>query len=111
MLQSGSRLQRTLIDEQLIAIYTIDKVLLPELFKAQAETPVPAATPKEEADSPKVNTKKAPLLSDEVNTPLADDAADQNAAIIFDSACFGSLFVCVVDSEECCKFFFFFFFF
>ena len=83
-----------MFDEQLIAIYTIDRVLLPELFKAQAETPVPAATPKEAADSPKVNTKKVPLLSDEVNTSLVDDAADQKAAIRFDRASFRSLIVC-----------------
>ena len=43
-------------------------------------------------------------LSDGANTPLADAEADQNAAIRFDSASFGSfLTLCVVDSEECYK--------
>ncbi|KAF3951809.1 hypothetical protein CMV_022579 [Castanea mollissima] len=77
----------TVIDKLLITIHAIDKVLLPkELFKAQAETPAPILTPKEAADSPKANAKKAPSLSDGANTPLADDEADQNSAIRFDSA-------------------------
>ena len=53
-----------------------------------------------EAESSGGQTKKAPSLSDGANTPLADDEADQNAAIRFDSVNFGS-FLCVVDSEEC----------
>ncbi|KAL0000565.1 hypothetical protein SO802_014346 [Lithocarpus litseifolius] len=74
VLRSRSHLQRTLIDKLLITIFTIDKVLLPkELFKAQAETQAPISTPKAAADSPKANTKKAPSLLDEANTPLADD--------------------------------------
>ncbi|KAL0000538.1 hypothetical protein SO802_014319 [Lithocarpus litseifolius] len=99
-----AKITGTLIDEQPIAIYTIDKVLLPkELFKAQAETPAPAPAPDVTADSPKPSTKKskkAPSPSDEADTPspaddAADQVADQNAAVRFDGARFGSLIVCV----------------
>ena len=91
-----TKITGTLINEQPIAIYTIDKVLLPkELFKAQADTPASDVT----ADSPKLSTKKtkkAPSPSDEADTPsLANDAADQNAAVRFNGTRFGSLIVCV----------------
>nr|POE91973.1 hypothetical protein CFP56_33173 [Quercus suber] len=47
------------LQEQLIAIYTIDKVLLTEeLFKAQAKTLALAPALEEAADSPKTSKKK-----------------------------------------------------
>ena len=48
-----------MIDKQLIAIYMIDNVLLPnELFRAQAKTLALAVTPKEVADFLKASKKK-----------------------------------------------------
>ena len=91
-----TKITGTLINEQPIAIYTIDKVLLPkELFKAQADTPASDVT----ADSPKLSTKKtkkAPSPSDEADTSSpTKDVADQNAAVRFNGMRFGSLIVCV----------------
>ncbi|KAL0008377.1 hypothetical protein SO802_009879 [Lithocarpus litseifolius] len=97
-----AKITGTLIDEQPIAIYTINKDLLPkELFKAQAETPAPALALDVTMDSPKPSTKKskkAPSPSDEANTPSStddavDQVADQNAAVRFDGTRFGSLIV------------------
>ncbi|CAK7324502.1 unnamed protein product [Dovyalis caffra] len=74
----------TLIDEQPLAIYTIDKVLLPkELFKA-APTPAPAPAPeKEVADAPKSSKHKKPTADDSPSDSPADspddDPADQTA--------------------------------
>ncbi|KAH7544529.1 hypothetical protein ACOSP7_030119 [Xanthoceras sorbifolium] len=75
----------TLIDEQPVAIYTTDKVLLPnELFKA-APTPAPAPAPEEAADSPKPakkGHKGAPVPDSDADSPAdapEDDAADQTA--------------------------------
>lgn len=51
----------TLLDEQPLAVYSTDKVLLPkELFKAAAAAPAPAPAPAPEvaADSPKASSKK-----------------------------------------------------
>ncbi|KAK9988134.1 hypothetical protein SO802_028373 [Lithocarpus litseifolius] len=99
-----AKITGTLINEQPITIYTINKDLLPkELFKAQAETPAPALALDVTMDSPKPSTKKskkAPSPSDEANTPsptddAADQVADQNAAVRFDGTRFGSLIVCV----------------
>jgi hypothetical protein len=73
----------TLIDEQPLAIYSIDKVLLPkELFKA-ALTPAPAPAPEEAADAPKSSKHKKPSADDAPSDSPADspdgDAADQTA--------------------------------
>jgi hypothetical protein len=80
----------TLIDEQPLAIYTIDKVLLPkELFKA-APTPAPAPAPeKEVADAPKSSKHKKPSSdvvpsdspADSPDGDLADQTADDNASV------------------------------
>ncbi|CAI0378795.1 unnamed protein product [Linum tenue] len=88
----------TLIDEQPLAVYTIDKVLLPrELFKdAPSPTPAPAPAPEKAAEAPKSGKKKksskAPPSSDDdadspapADGPEADsedqEAADENAAL------------------------------
>ena len=82
-------------------IYMIDKVLLlKELFKAQADTSMPAPAPDVTVDSPKPSSKKAPSSSDEVDTSsstdnVVDQVADQNAVVRFDGARFGSLILCV----------------
>ncbi|KAK6269492.1 PREDICTED: fasciclin-like arabinogalactan protein 1 [Theobroma cacao] len=75
----------TLLDEQPVAIYTIDKVLMPsELFKA-APTPAPAPAPEMEADAPKASKSKSKSKSapaSESDSPAEspdDDPADQTA--------------------------------
>ncbi|OIW09512.1 hypothetical protein TanjilG_11634 [Lupinus angustifolius] len=84
-----AKITGTLIDEQPLAIYTVDKVLLPlELFKAAAPVPAPAPAPEPaSADAPaapKKHKKKkaadAPADSDS-DSPAdsPDDAADQSA--------------------------------
>lgn len=84
-----TKITGTLIDEQPLAIYTIDKVLLPrELFKAEAPTPSPAPAPEPAAadapESPKKKKKKKPAPAPEDSDSDApadspDDAADQTA--------------------------------
>ncbi|KDP39270.1 hypothetical protein JCGZ_01027 [Jatropha curcas] len=71
----------TLIDEQPLAIYTINKVLLPkELFKAEAPTPAPAPAPEEAADAPKSSKDLTSAPSDSpADAPADDDAADDTA--------------------------------
>lgn len=92
----------TLYDEQPVAIYTINRVLLPrELFKAEAPTPAPAPAPEEAADSPKPakkKKKKAPSPESDSDSPAespdddpADQTADDNGAIRFDRGGFGLL--------------------
>lgn len=52
-----ARITGTVVDEQPLAIYTIDKVLLPkELFKG-VEAPAPAPAPEKAADAPKGSKK------------------------------------------------------
>ncbi|XVE96678.1 hypothetical protein REPUB_Repub02eG0243100 [Reevesia pubescens] len=85
----------TLLDEQPVAIYTTDKVLMPrELFKA-APTPAPAPAPEEAADAPKGSKSKSKSKSKSASTPEsdapadspgddpADQTADDNAAVSF----------------------------
>ncbi|XP_057461938.1 fasciclin-like arabinogalactan protein 1 [Actinidia eriantha] len=87
-----AKITGTLMDEQPVAIYTIDKVLLPkELFKA-ALTPAPAPAPEKEADSPKPSKKKH-LSPPELDSPAespdedpADQTADKNNAVRFNGA-------------------------
>lgn len=75
----------TLIDEQPVAMYTTDKVLMPkELFKA-APTPAPAPAPEKAADAPKPHKHKKAAPSPESDGSDApadspdDDPADQTA--------------------------------
>ncbi|XP_057982204.1 fasciclin-like arabinogalactan protein 1 [Malania oleifera] len=96
-----AKLTGTLLDDQPLAIYTVDKVLLPkELFKAE----VPAPAPAPEAESPKKSPKKLPKKasppsppsdSDSPDLAPSDDAADQtadnNGAVRFIGARFGSV--------------------
>ncbi|PIA58310.1 hypothetical protein AQUCO_00500322v1 [Aquilegia coerulea] len=75
-----ARIVGTLIDEQPLAVYTINKVLLPrELFKA-ALTPAPAPAPEAEApkdaDSP---TAPEPFAPD--SEPEDQTASDQNGSV------------------------------
>ncbi|KAJ0047196.1 hypothetical protein Pint_03859 [Pistacia integerrima] len=78
----------TLIDEQPLAIYTTDKVLMPkELFKgAAAPTPAPAPAPEKAAKAPK-GSKRAPSTeaadspADSPDDDPADQTADDNSGV------------------------------
>ncbi|KAE8654181.1 Fasciclin-like arabinogalactan protein 1 [Hibiscus syriacus] len=74
---STVKITGTLLDEGPVAIYTINKVLMPkELFKASALSPAPAPAPgpEEAADSPKVSKSKS--KSKAAPTADADSPAD-----------------------------------
>ncbi|KAK2997404.1 hypothetical protein RJ639_026437 [Escallonia herrerae] len=76
-----AKITGTLIDEQPVAIFTINKVLLPkELFKG-ALSPAPAPAP--EAEAPKSSKKKKqkspPAPADTPADSPSEDAADQPA--------------------------------
>ncbi|XP_055808594.1 fasciclin-like arabinogalactan protein 1 [Solanum dulcamara] len=83
-----AKITGTLVDEQPVAIFTINKVLMPkELFKASAApAPAPALAP--DADSPEPSKKKkkhkAPAAADTpADSPAdgpSDDFADSTAA-------------------------------
>ncbi|KAL1821431.1 hypothetical protein DCAR_0417842 [Daucus carota subsp. sativus] len=88
-----ARITGTLFDEQPLAIYTLNNVLLPkELFKAAlSPTPAPAPAP-EAADAPK-GSKKKKKKSKVANSPSdspadspdedpADQTADDNGAVV-----------------------------
>ncbi|KAK8527096.1 hypothetical protein V6N13_084967 [Hibiscus sabdariffa] len=89
------RITGTLLDEQPVAIYTIDEVLLPkELFKASsissAPAPAPAPGPEEAADAPKgskpkTKSKEAPAADADspADSPDDDAAADDENAAMF----------------------------
>ncbi|XVF70891.1 hypothetical protein PTKIN_Ptkin11bG0198600 [Pterospermum kingtungense] len=90
----------TLLDQEPVAIYSIDKVLMPrELFKP-APTPAPAPAPEEAADAPKGSKSKSKSKSKSAPTPEsdspadspdgdpADETADGNAAVSFQSGRF-----------------------
>ncbi|XP_052177075.1 fasciclin-like arabinogalactan protein 1 [Diospyros lotus] len=93
-----AKITGTIIDKQPVAVYTLDKVLLPkELFKGSlAPTPAPAPAP--EADSPTPSKAKgkgkhsSPPASDSespADSPdgdPADQAADSNGAVTFNGA-------------------------
>ncbi|PON32948.1 FAS1 domain containing protein [Parasponia andersonii] len=97
-----ARITGTLLDEQPVAIYTVDKVLMPrELFKGLAEAPAPA--PEEAADAPKPSKgkkkgKAAPSPDEVADSPadspdgdVADQTADGNGAVRIDGGRFGFL--------------------
>lgn len=97
-----AKITGTLLDEQPVAIYTVDKVLQPrELFKAEAQTPAPAPAPEEAADAPKASKKKkkaaatapsdADSPADSPDGDVADQTADENGAVRFNGAGFGSM--------------------
>ncbi|KAI9102319.1 hypothetical protein K1719_023521 [Acacia pycnantha] len=97
-----AKITDTLIDEEPLAIYAVNKVLLPiELFKgaklSPSPSPAPAPGPDAAADAPAQPKKKgkkakaAPADSDiEAPADSPDDAADQtaddNGAVRFDGA-------------------------
>ncbi|XP_028752927.1 fasciclin-like arabinogalactan protein 1 [Neltuma alba] len=94
-----AKITDTLIDEEPLAIYAINKVLLPkELFKGKALAPSPAPAPgPAAADAPEQPKKKgkkakaAPADSDAdapADSPdnAADETADDNGAVRFDGA-------------------------
>ncbi|KAJ8532510.1 hypothetical protein K7X08_012433 [Anisodus acutangulus] len=79
-----AKITETLIDEQPLAIFSLDKVLLPkELFKA-ALTPAPAPAPAPEADaeSPKhsKDKHKSPPAPDSPADSPADGPGDESTA-------------------------------
>ncbi|KAK6149415.1 hypothetical protein DH2020_016940 [Rehmannia glutinosa] len=96
-----AKIVNTLIDEQPLAIYELNKVLMPrELFKG-ALPPAPAPAPEADAESPKPSKKKhksppAPSDSpaDAPDGDVADQTADSNGAAGFD----GGRFVAVILS-------------
>ncbi|OWM81359.1 fasciclin-like arabinogalactan protein 1 [Punica granatum] len=79
----------TLLDEQPLAVYSTDKVLLPkELFKATAAAPAPAPAPEvAAADSPKASKKKKAAPEDE---DTADSPADSPNADVADATADGN---------------------
>lgn len=95
----------TLVDEQPVAIYEVDKVLMPkELFKAAlSPSPAPAPGPEADAESPKSSKKKhksppAPAAPSDSPADAPDgDVADQNAngAVRFDGGRFGAAVLCL----------------
>lgn len=78
-----ARITGTLLDEQPLAIYTIDKVLLPkELFKG-VEAPAPA--PEKAADAPKAEKLSSPPALEGPDLAPSDDskAADDSSGARF----------------------------
>lgn len=75
----------TIIDEQPLAIYSLNKVLLPEELFKLAPTPAPAPAPEADADAPAPSKKKhksppAPAAPSDSPADAPDgDAADQTA--------------------------------
>ncbi|KGN44020.1 fasciclin-like arabinogalactan protein 1 [Cucumis sativus] len=81
-----AKITGTLLDEQPVAIYTIDKVLKPrELFKKEIPAPAPAPAPETEkpADAPKAHSHKhkkgaaTPAADSPADSPSDEDPADQ----------------------------------
>ncbi|XP_050369723.1 fasciclin-like arabinogalactan protein 1 [Argentina anserina] len=92
----------TLIDEQPLAIYTINKVLTPkELYKkGDAPTPAPAPAPEKAADAPKssdddAESPDADSPADSPDDDPADQTADDNGAFALGRVGFGSLILSV----------------
>lgn len=96
-----AKILNTLVDEQPLAIYELDKVLMPkELFKsALPPAPAPAPAPEADAESPKPSKKKhksppAPAApSDSPGDAPDGDVADQtaNGAVKFNGERFGGV--------------------
>ena len=100
-----AKITGTLLDQDPVAIYSIDKVLMPrELFKGMVEAPAPAPAPEKAADAPKAGKKKkkgaAPSPDDEGDSPAdspdedpADATADGNGAFGLGNGRFGAVLV------------------
>ncbi|KAI3466418.1 hypothetical protein Pfo_023081 [Paulownia fortunei] len=97
-----AKIVNTLVDEQPLAIYELDKVLMPvELFKsALPPTPAPAPAPEADAESPKSskkhNSPPAPAApsdspADAPNGDVADQTANSNGAARFNGGRFGAV--------------------
>nr|GMD56093.1 fasciclin-like arabinogalactan protein 1 [Ipomoea batatas]GME12394.1 fasciclin-like arabinogalactan protein 1 [Ipomoea batatas] len=108
-----AKITGTLMDEQPLAIFTLDKVLMPkELFKAtDSPAPAPAPGPDADAESPKpAKRHKSPSPSDAPSDSPADapgsdsddQTADDNGAIRFNGGRFVAmvLSLCVAFSLE-----------
>ncbi|XP_042479276.1 fasciclin-like arabinogalactan protein 1 [Macadamia integrifolia] len=75
-----AKITGTVLDEQPVAIYTVDKVLMPkELFKG-APTPAPAPAPVADAKAPKASKGHEYASPPEPDSPDGQPAADQTAA-------------------------------
>ncbi|KAL6202817.1 hypothetical protein ACLB2K_026522 [Fragaria x ananassa] len=96
-----AKITGTLIDEQPLAIYTINKVLTPkELYKGEAPTPAPAPAPeKSAADAPKssdeATSPDADSPADSPDDDPADQTADDNGAVALGRVGFGGLILSV----------------
>ncbi|KAK6918718.1 FAS1 domain [Dillenia turbinata] len=100
----------TIMDEEPLAVYKIDKVLLPrELFKSAPESDAPAPAPKSSKSKTKKKSgsKEAPAPSDEEDAyapddDVADQTASDNGAVGLDGGRLGpvvlSVFVAVTLS-------------
>ena len=94
-----ARITSTIFDEQPLAIFELDKVLLPrELFKGSlAPTPAPAPAPGPVADAPEPSKKHKsppapPAAGSPADGPAADQtAADVNGAVRFDGGRFAAV--------------------
>ncbi|KAL3508365.1 hypothetical protein ACH5RR_027766 [Cinchona calisaya] len=104
-----AKITSTLIDEQPLAIFALDKVLMPkELFKAAlAPTPAPAPAPAADAPKPSKHHKSPPAPpsadspADGPGTDSADQTADSNGAGRFNgerfvSVCLSLLFAAIL---------------
>lgn len=92
-----AKITGTLLDEQPLAIYTIDKVLLPkELFNATAEALTPAPSPARAADaeSPKAKSVSPSPDADSPEGDAADQAADDNVAVRFNGGMSTPIVLC-----------------
>ncbi|KAF8414265.1 hypothetical protein HHK36_002265 [Tetracentron sinense] len=88
-----AKITGTILDEQPLAVYTINKVLLPmELFKASptpAPAPAPEPEPEPEADSPKAEKNSSPPDPSAPEGEPADQEADVNGGVRFNGVrCF-----------------------
>ncbi|XP_050220068.1 fasciclin-like arabinogalactan protein 1 [Mercurialis annua] len=91
----------TLLDQQPLAIYTINKVLLPkELFKAEPPAPSPAPA----ADAPKSSDDDSAPSDSPADAPSDDDPADQTADDNAGVRLNGGRFVGVVVLSLCLRF-------
>ena len=88
-----ARITGTLLDEQPLGIFTIDKVLLPkELFKAEAPAPAPAPAPEADAPTTKKSSPPAPVSPAEApNEDPADQTADDNGSVRYNGGRFVAL--------------------
>ncbi|KAJ4977068.1 hypothetical protein NE237_002174 [Protea cynaroides] len=97
-----AKITGTILDEQPVAIYSIDKVLMPkELFKASlSPTPAPAPAPVADAKSPKASKAhhvyaSPPQPDSPDEQPAADQTADSSGSVRFDGGRLIAVFLSV----------------